>query len=269
MITLPNSIVFEEVTERLQRGEIVTILLRGISMQPLLRNGKDKVTLAPIGDHILQKGNIVLFHIDAPHPTYLLHRIIKIEGDRYTMQGDNCVSKEVATRDAIVGILKEIRRPNGKVQSCESIGWRWLSCYALCRKRIHNLARKCFNTKARRWESLLYFILLAILMWAPLNGLGIPMDNFIFGIRIDHLYHASIYLFCAFFWQDWLHRNMKPVLLLAILTGIVTEFVQYLLPYRGFDINDLIANILGATIGWFALWLYFRKKEKLTKHQHQ
>lgn len=256
MITLPNSIVFEEVTERLQRGEIVTILLRGISMQPLLRNGKDKVTLAPIGDHILQKGNIVLFHIDAPHPTYLLHRIIKIEGDRYTMQGDNCVSKEVATRDAIVGILKEIRRPNGKVQSCESIGWRWLSCYALCRKRIHNLARKCFNTKARRWESPLYFILLAILMWAPLNGLGIPMDNFIFGIRIDHLYHASIYLFCAFFWQDWLHRNMKPVLLLAILTGIVTEFVQYLLPYRGFDINDLIANILGAILGWSIVFLH-------------
>lgn len=256
MITLPNSIVFEEVTERLQRGEIVTILLRGISMQPLLRNGKDKVTLAPIGDHILQKGDIVLFHIDAPHPTYLLHRIIKIEGDRYTMQGDNCVSKEVATRDAIVGILKEIRRPNGKVQSCESIGWRWLSCYALCRKRIHNLARKYLNTKARRWESPLYFILLAILMWAPLNGLGIPMDNFIFGIRIDHLYHASIYLFCAFFWQDWLHRNMKPVLLLAILTGIVTEFVQYLLPYRGFDINDLIANILGAILGWSIVFLH-------------
>ena len=104
MITLPNSIVFEEVTERLQRGEIVTILLRGISMQPLLRNGKDKVTLAPIGDHILQKGDVVLFHIDTPQPVYLLHRIIKIEGDRYTMQGDNCVSKEVATRDAIVGI---------------------------------------------------------------------------------------------------------------------------------------------------------------------
>ncbi|MBP9990172.1 MAG: VanZ family protein [Bacteroidales bacterium] len=260
MITLPNSIVFEEVTERLQRGEIVTILLRGISMQPLLHNGKDKVTLAPIGDHILQKGDVVLFRLNIPQPIYLLHRIIEIDGDRYTMQGDNCVSKEIASRDAIVGILKEIRRPNGKVQPCSGLGWELLSAYALCRKHVHNLARKCLNEKARRWEAPLYFIMLAILMWAPLNGLGIPMDNFIFGIRIDHLYHASIYLFCAFFWQDWLNRNMKLVLLLAILTGIVTEFVQYLLPYRGFDINDLIANILGATIGWFALWMHLKKR---------
>ena len=40
--------------------------------------------------------------------------------------------------------------------------------------------------------------------------------------------------------MDLLKRRKGAVLGVAILIGLFTEFVQYLLPFRGFDINDLV-----------------------------
>ena len=53
--------------------------------------------------------------------------------------------------------------------------------------------------------------------------------------------------------MDLLHRRKGLVLAVAVLVGLFTEFVQYLLPFRGFDVNDLIANAGGNLIGWLAI----------------
>jgi glycopeptide antibiotics resistance protein len=44
--------------------------------------------------------------------------------------------------------------------------------------------------------------------------------------------------------------------------GLLTEGVQWLLPYRGYDVNDLIANALGVTLGWVVI-LVLKKRKKL------
>ena len=55
----------------------------------------------------------------------------------------------------------------------------------------------------------------------------------------------------------------SPLWLLSCAVGLVTEGGQWILPYRGFDINDMVANFIGVSLGWLALKLFFshfRKK---------
>ena len=89
-------------------------------------------------------------------------------------------------------------------------------------------------------------------MWAPLNGIGVPLDNYLLGLRLDHLLHASVFIPCTLFLMDIFgaHRWKWPVWATAVGVGILTESVQWILPYRGFDINDLVANFFGVTLGW-------------------
>ena len=79
----------------------VTFVVHGISMNPFLVGGRDKV---------------------------VLHRVIKIEGDTYTMQGDgNCLSStEQFTEDKIVGIAEAFIR-KGKPVRTDSRKWRMYS----------------------------------------------------------------------------------------------------------------------------------------------
>lgn len=98
-------------------------------------------------------------------------------------------------------------------------------------------------------------------MWAPLGG--VPLDNFVLGLRMDHLLHASVFIPCSLFiyspyWKKW------AVWLTAVAVGVLTESVQALLPYRGFDINDMIANFLGVSLGWILILIVKHKHQKRT-----
>ena len=95
-------------------------------------------------------------------------------------------------------------------------------------------------------------------MWAPLNGIGIPLDNYIFGLRADHLLHASVFIPCTLFIMDVIGKRWL-VWFAAVGIGLLTEGVQWLLPYRGYDVNDLIANALGVTLGWVVILAIKRK----------
>ena len=95
-------------------------------------------------------------------------------------------------------------------------------------------------------------------MWAPLNGIGIPLDNYILGLRLDHLLHASVFIPCTLFLMDVIGRRWL-VWLAAVAVGLLTEGVQWLLPFRGFDVNDLIANALGVTLGLIVILLIVKK----------
>lgn len=109
----------------------------------------------------------------------------------------------------------------------------------------------------RQWVyptlSVVYLVMLAALMWLPLQGLKIPMDNFVLGIRIDHLYHATVYIPCVMMLMPLCRYRWRRAWPTGLLIAMTTELVQWLLPYRGFDINDLIANLLGVTVGLLLL----------------
>ena len=55
------------------------------------------------------------------------------------------------------------------------------------------------------------------------------------------------------FWRK--KRLWINFLLIALLPSICLETAQHLIPFRSFDLNDLIVNVLGVTSGLFA-YLY-------------
>ena len=236
----------------------MTIVLRGTSMQPTLADG-DRVTLAPL-EADPQVGDVVLFRYAGLH---LLHRVIAIEGDRYIIQGDNCYSTEQVYRTDIVARLVAAHDRDGRAFTVGDPHWERLSRRSLRRKRMRNTAIRFLGQKGRKQLRPWYFAALAVLMWAPLNGLGVPLDNYIFGLRLDHLLHASVFLPMPLFLTDLAPRRRWWLLwLLSCLIGLVTEGGQWLLPHRGFDINDMVANLIGVSLGWLATEVFLRHIRK-------
>ena len=216
-----NEIFFATVEERIGAGESVRITLVGTSMRPTLIEG-DVLTLAPLSE-APTVGDIVLFRYRGLH---ILHRIVSASDGVYTMQGDNCATNESCRREDIVARVVEVEKHN----------------------KLKHFAVRWLGSKGRRQLRPWYFAMLAFLMWAPLNGVGIPLDNYIFGLRADHLLHATVFIPCTLFLWDIIGSKWL-VWLAAVGVGLVTEGVQWLLPYRGFDINDLVANVIGVTVG--------------------
>lgn len=232
-MTVDNETYFALVEEQLAAGGQVKIPLVGTSMQPTLLAG-DVIVLEKA--HKIGVGDVVLFRYKGRH---LLHRIIAIEGDSHTMRGDNCIFCETVNREDIVAKMVSVEKKN----ILRHLAVRWLG----------HKGRK----QLRPW----YFLFLALLMWAPLGG--VPLDNFVLGLRIDHLLHASVFIPCSLFIYD-LYKRKWAVWPTAVAIGVLTESVQALLPYRGFDINDMVANFLGVSLGWMIILTIKYKHQKRT-----
>jgi glycopeptide antibiotics resistance protein len=57
------------------------------------------------------------------------------------------------------------------------------------------------------------------------------------------------------------HLSSLKWLLLGFLFAAGSEALQYLLPYRAYNVNDLLANMLGILVGFSLLFLInIRKK---------
>lgn len=98
-----------QVEQELRAGNTVLIPLKGRSMYPFIRDGKDKVLLAEVsGNTPLKKLDIVLFRYNGKH---ILHRIVAIDGDNCMIQGDGIyASMENCTRADIIARAVEIHR---------------------------------------------------------------------------------------------------------------------------------------------------------------
>jgi len=147
VITLSNKEILEEIERNISDGKTVELKVTGGSMRPYLRSGKDIVVLSPYRDIDLKPGAIVLFRYNN-NPIF--HRIIRIEKDNFTMQGDGICNRyeEVLKRD-VIGIVNQIIRTSGKTISTHSffsmaywLFWRFahpirkyiLALYDLCKK---------------------------------------------------------------------------------------------------------------------------------------
>jgi VanZ family protein len=110
----------------------------------------------------------------------------------------------------------------------------------------------------------IYTVILVLIAVLPINSSGSSINHtFIVSIRMDYLLHFSIFLPWMFLMR--LHSGLsfhkstwRPLswIFLGLLFAICTEIVQYFLPYRAFNINDLLANGLGVVLGF----LFFMKK---------
>lgn len=102
----------------------------GVSMLPLLRQGKDLFIVRKKKAERCRVGDVVLYRRPPDH--YVLHRIIKVRPNDYVILGDNCIAKEYGIRDEdIIGVMTGFVR-NGKEHDITEAGYRvysalWLS----------------------------------------------------------------------------------------------------------------------------------------------
>lgn len=109
-----------------------------------------------------------------------------------------------------------------------------------------------------------YTVILLLLAVLPINSSGNVINHtFVVSIRLDYLLHCAVYIP----WVVLLGLTTKKsftkdtgtilfYLLLALVFAFLNEGVQYYLPYRAFNINDLIANFMGVLLGHIIF--YFR-----------
>ena len=114
-----DGISFEEYLDRY--GTLVYTNV-GVSMLPLMRQGKDLFIVRKKGTERCRKGDVVLFR--RPPDKYVLHRIIDVREKEYILLGDNCLRKEYGIRDDdIIGVMTAFVR-NGKEHSISELPYR-------------------------------------------------------------------------------------------------------------------------------------------------
>ena len=112
------------VREQLEAGKTVRFSPHGISMLPMLRQGKDKVVLSPVTG-CLKKYDLPLYQRD--NGNYVLHRIVAV-GDTYTCVGDNQYELERGVRqDQLIAVVTAFVR-DGKEIPVTAIGYRLYCC---------------------------------------------------------------------------------------------------------------------------------------------
>ena len=98
---LPNNEILAEVIRLVNEGQRVTLPVKGYSMLPFIIGGQESVELVKPGS--LAVGDVVLAWINGCR--YVVHRIIRIDGDRVELMGDGnltgneyCYINEVPAR---------------------------------------------------------------------------------------------------------------------------------------------------------------------------
>lgn len=106
-----NDILVPEIARLVREGLQVTFVPKGVSMLPFIRGERDSVLLGKPEN--LEVMDIVLARAGR---TYVLHRIISVEGDRITLMGDgNIVGVESCRKDDILAKALRIVKPGSQI----------------------------------------------------------------------------------------------------------------------------------------------------------
>lgn len=134
-IQIPNEVLLPFLIEELKAGHTATLPLRGRSMRPFLEDGRDKALLKLADDP--KVGDAVLAEIQPGH--FVLHRIIRIDGEKVTLRGDGNLSEENCrlcnVRAKAIGFYRKGRT---RLDSTDSRKWRiyswwWTRLYPIRR----------------------------------------------------------------------------------------------------------------------------------------
>ena len=98
-----NDILIPEMARLLASGKEVRFSPSGVSMRPFIEGDRDSVILLAEAENLCGSR------------TYVLHRLVRIEGETYVLQGDgNLAGEERCSSGDIIGTVIRIEKPNGR-----------------------------------------------------------------------------------------------------------------------------------------------------------
>lgn len=109
---------FEDVIAR--DGQLI-YSFKGISMLPLLRQGRDLIVVEKLEGRRFKRGEVALFKRGSG---YVLHRVIKVYSKSYDCLGDNSVYPDRNIKESdMLGVMTAYIR-DGKKHSVEELPYR-------------------------------------------------------------------------------------------------------------------------------------------------
>jgi len=102
----------------------------------------------------------------------------------------------------------------------------------------------------------IYVVGMLILVVLPLNDTKASFlsDTYVVKLRLDYLVHVIVFLPFILLVKLSYSMDLLKGLLLGLVFAGICEGIQYLLPYRSFNVNDLIANVIGIIVGIVLVW---------------
>lgn len=134
MASLQNNCIGEEelipfLRERLDAGQKVRYLpFRGVSMMPMLRQGKDSVELAPLPEK-LKKYDLPVYQY--PSGKVVMHRVVEVKDDHYICLGDNEIRLEKIYPEQMIAVVSAFKRGDRRIEA-DAWGYRLYSRIWVC-----------------------------------------------------------------------------------------------------------------------------------------
>ena len=126
-IVKEQGIMMQEITRLVSEGKTISISAKGYSMNPFIVHLKDQITLGPWTDDQIRKGAVVL--VKDVRGCYLIHRIIKREGNVLTLMGDGNIGIiETAHVEDIIALMHAVIKKR-RTYSVKSLSWRLYSWF--------------------------------------------------------------------------------------------------------------------------------------------
>lgn len=109
------------IAEVVESGGSMKMYPKGISMLPMIRQGKDGVILSPKTER-LKKYDIPLYVRD--DGAYVLHRVVKVTDDGYTCVGDNQIGVERGVKhESVIAVVSAFTR-NDKLYKTTELSYK-------------------------------------------------------------------------------------------------------------------------------------------------
>lgn len=152
VVTKPNPLYVRSIETLINEGRTVEFPVRGWSMRIFVEHERDKAVLVSCNPDELKRGDVVL--ADVGNDTFVLHRIIRTDGDALTLMGDgNVKGTEHCTRADVIAIVTAWRRKG--------------------REQLDYLSSRKWRIYSKLWVALCPFRRFLLLSWKVLRRLHI------------------------------------------------------------------------------------------------
>lgn len=129
--------------ERLAAGQTIRYLpFKGVSMLPMLRQGKDAVEIAPLPEK-LKKYDLPVYQY--PSGKVVMHRVVDVREDCYVCLGDNTYRYEYIRPEWMIAVVTAFKRGE-KIISVNDPAYRFYS-----RLWVWSYPVRKFLKRAKNW----------------------------------------------------------------------------------------------------------------------
>lgn len=114
--------IIPHIEEEIAKGKEVGLRARGSSMQPLINADEDLIVLSALPE-MVKKGEIILYRRD--DGSYVVHRVMKVKNDTYSMCGDHQVLYEHGiSRNMMIARVCKIKKPTEIIETDKNAAYK-------------------------------------------------------------------------------------------------------------------------------------------------